>query len=105
MTSLLRNLPNARWRTALRAGALAIALAVVVGAPLAAQAREHGGGEHGGGGHAFGGHGYVGHGYGGGWHGHGWGGYHPVWGGYYGPRCYPGYGPYCYPPGLAVTIP
>jgi len=112
MTNILRNLSTARWRPALRAGALAVALAVVASAPLAAQAREEhggGGGGHGFAGHAYAGHGYVGHGYGGGWHGdgRGWAGYHPGWGwgGYYGPRCAYGYGPYCYPPGLAVTIP
>jgi hypothetical protein len=89
-----------RWRTALRAAALAASLAVVVGAPLAAEAAPwHGGGGHGGG--AW---------HGGGWHG-GWGG-HPYWhGGYWGPRYgyAPAYGYYGYPyvaaPGLTVTIP
>jgi hypothetical protein len=108
MTNILRNLSTARWRPALRAGALAVALAAVAGAPIAAQAAGY---QHGGGGHAYGGHGYVGHGYVGhggyGWGGHGWAGYHPGWGwrGYYGPACYPGYGPYCYPPGVTVAIP
>ena len=94
MTNLLRNLPNARWRTALRAGALAVALAVVAGAPLAAQARE---GDHGG----WRGHEHHE------WHEHGWRGDHPYWG-YYGPRSYaPAYGYYApgYAPGLTVTIP
>jgi len=113
MTGFLRNLPTARWRTALRAGALAAALALVAGAPLTAHAAGwggHGGGGHAGGGghgfagHAYGGHGFVGHGYGG-WRGPGWAGYRPGWGGYYGPACYPGYGPYCYGPGLTVAIP
>jgi hypothetical protein len=106
MTGVLRNVPTARWRTALRAGAFAAALALVAGAPLTAHAAGwggHGGGGHGGGGHAYAGHGYVGHGNG--WGGRGWAGYHPGWGGYYGPRCYYGYGPYCYPPGVTVAIP
>src|SRR5579862_1075484 len=87
-----------RWRTALRAGALAAALAVVVGAPLAAQARDfdHGRAEHG--------REWRGHE----WREHEWREHHPYWGGYYGPRYYaPAYGYYApgyYAPGLSLTI-
>jgi len=97
MTGFLRT-ASTPWRNALRAGALAAALAVVAGAPLAAQARDwH---EHGGRGHEH-------------WEHHEW---HHGYRGYYGPRVYdpaygyyyaPGYAPYYPAPGvsLGVTIP
>jgi hypothetical protein len=84
-----------RWRNALRAGAVAAALAVVAGAPLAAQAHDwdhHGRVEHGWRGHE--------------WREHEWREHHPYWG-YYGPRYYaPTYGYYApgYVPGPALSF-
>jgi hypothetical protein len=97
MSGLVRNTSTtSRWRTALRAGALAAALAVVAGVPLAAQAHDW---DH---------RGWHGHH---GWHHHPYGGY-----GYYGPRYYapaPAYGYYApgyyapgyyYEPGLSLNF-
>ncbi len=97
MSGLVRNTSTSRWRTALRAGALAAALAVVAGVPLAAQAHDwdHGGWR--GREHA--------------WRGHEWREHHAYWGRpYYAPRYYApsyGYAPYApgyYAPGAALNF-
>ena len=79
MSGLERTASTSRWRTALRAGALAATLAVVAAAPLAAQAHDW---DHGGRGHE--------------WREHEWREHHAYWGHpYYGPRYYaPAYGYY-----------
>jgi hypothetical protein len=94
MTDLLHNVPTTwRWRTALRAGVVAAALAVVVGAPLSAQAFE---------GPRGGGHGPAERHEA--WRAHEWREHHAYWGGY-GPRYYaPAYGYYAPAPGLNFTI-
>ncbi len=81
-----------RWRTALRAGALAAALAVVAGVPLAAEAHDW---DHGWRGHEAREHA---------WREHEWREHHPWAYGYYGPRYY-GYAPsyYGYAPGYYVN--
>ncbi len=96
MSALVRNTTTSRrWRSVLRAGALAAALGVVAGAPLAAQAHEWDHGR---------GHEFRGHEWRGGWH-------HPYWhGGYWGPRYYaPAYGYYApgygyYNPGVSLNF-
>lgn len=87
MSAVERNTSKTgRWRSLLRAGAVAAALAVVAGVPLAAQAHDGWRGDHRG------------------WH----GGYHhphAYWGPrYYGPRYYaPAYGYYA--PGYYAPAP
>ncbi|MBI3517102.1 MAG: hypothetical protein HY060_23975 [Proteobacteria bacterium] len=93
MTGLVRNTSTSRWRTALRAGALVAALAVVAGAPLAAQAHDRD-------------HGWRGHEA---WRAHEWREHHGYWGHpYYAPRYYaPTYGYYApgyYAPGAALSF-
>jgi len=86
MSGLVRNTSTSRrWRTALRAGVLAASLAVVVGAPLTAQAHDW---DHGWRGHEWREHQA--------WRAHEWREHHPYWGyRYYG---YPSYGYYGYAP-------
>jgi hypothetical protein len=84
MSAVARN-STSRWRKALRVGALAAALGVVAGVPLAAEAHD-------------------------GWRGHeGWHHPHAYWGRpYYGPRYYaPAYGYYApgyYAPGVGFNF-
>ncbi|MBV8169054.1 MAG: hypothetical protein JO021_19830, partial [Alphaproteobacteria bacterium] len=85
MSGVARN-STSRWRKALRVGALAAALGVVAGVPLAAQAHD----------------GWRGHERHEGWR-HEWREHHPYWG-YYGPRYYaPAYGYYA--PGYYAPAP
>lgn len=89
MFGLARNLStSSRWRPALRAGAVAAALAVIGGAPLAAQAHDGDRGR---------GHEWRGH------ERHEWREHHPWGWGYYAPA--PVYGYNYYAPGYGYYAP
>src|SRR4051812_14469779 len=104
MSGVVQNTSTSRrWRSVLRAGAVAAILAVVAGVPLAAQARDghdgrHYDGRHYDGRHHGGSHGWNGHHYG---YGHNHWAYRPH---YVGPRYYaPAYGYYA--PGYYAPAP